>query len=417
VPELHALIVAPASARVLGLSLAERARRVAARVGASRVVTLDSPSALSAWAAARGDADVLVLRGDQVVHPPLAQPLVEASGARRISVDLGGLYAGALLASGAAAVDELIAALTSDLVGGDRVLEARWLAAGGAAVPHGDIAHHRAETPTERRGAARMLLRILVKSEDSPVSKYIYRPVSRPMTLALVGTPITPNQISILVGIIGAIGCWVTSRAGQSSLIWGAALVLFAGFLDGCDGEIARLRLTSSKLGAWLDTIVDEATTTAYLVATGLHLHAERPTWSWVVPSIVVGFACYCALIFALYFYLIVVSKTGNSQHYEGSLDLVETPSGPALRVRRRAASQLPRWLRAIAQACLYLIRRDAINLGALALACLNLYIPLYLLMFLGGLVAALIAVPQHLILRSQLRALRSRGALPRLIP
>ena len=36
--------------------------------------------------------------------------------------------------------------------------------------------------------------------------------------------------------------------------------------------EIARLKLRSSKLGAWLDTVVDETTSVAYVVALGYHV-------------------------------------------------------------------------------------------------------------------------------------------------
>ena len=37
----------------------------------------------------------------------------------------------------------------------------------------------------------------------------------------------------------------------------GAALSLWASILDGCDGEVARLKLQSSPFGCWLDTICD----------------------------------------------------------------------------------------------------------------------------------------------------------------
>jgi hypothetical protein len=98
-----AVIVAAAptaSARVLGLTLAERGRRVAARLGARRVFTLtstaDSP-ALVAWNAERAGAPLGVLRaGDQVVHLPLLEPLLAAAGTRRVADDAEGDAAGAL---------------------------------------------------------------------------------------------------------------------------------------------------------------------------------------------------------------------------------------------------------------------------------------------------------------------------------
>ncbi len=40
-------------------------------------------------------------------------------------------------------------------------------------------------------------------------------------------------------------------------MLAGAALSVWASILDGCDGEVARFKLQSSKFGCWLDTICD----------------------------------------------------------------------------------------------------------------------------------------------------------------
>ncbi|HVV83910.1 MAG TPA: CDP-alcohol phosphatidyltransferase family protein, partial [Kofleriaceae bacterium] len=244
-----------------------------------------------------------------------------------------------------------------------------------------------------------------------------YRPVSRVMTRVLVHTPITPNQVSIFVGILGGIGCWLTARGDYTGLWLGAALVLLAGFIDGCDGEIARLKLQFSPIGAWLDTLIDEATTTAYFIAIGLHTHHRRPGAGWVVPSIWVGVASYVLLIYVIYYFLVVVSKTGNSQHYAGRLELVEDARGPALRRPPPTASSLPPWLRKVGVAISQIIRRDFINVGSLFLAIGDLYLFIYGTMLLGGVVTLAVVGPEHVRLRRQLAELRRRGAEPRLLP
>lgn len=413
-----------AGVRVLGLSLAERGRRVAARAGARRVLVIDGPGAaagLAAWHAEGGAPALLILRaGDQVVHPPLIEPLIDplraGAAARRIAVGPDGAYAGAIwLAPGAApeAIEEI-----SALAGGparidDAALAARWPDA--ERIAHGELARHPATTPAEREAAARMLLRILVKAEDSPVSRYLYRPISRPITRLLVGTPVTPNQVSLAVAVLGLLGCWFTAQPGQQNLIVGAALVVVAGFLDGCDGELSRLRLTSSKFGAWLDTAVDELTTTAYFVAIGYHAYLHRPDLTWIAPSIAVGLACYLVSVYGIYFFLIFVSKTGNSQHYLGDLELVEDEAGVGLRARRRARTAPP-WLRKLGGVLLLVIRRDFINVAALAAALVDAYLVVYVGMLAGGVIAAIVIVPEHLRLRRQLRELARRGAAPRLV-
>jgi phosphatidylglycerophosphate synthase len=382
------------------------------------VTTAAEAAALPAWAAGRAGRALLVIEaGDQLVHTPLVAPLVAApTGGRRLAVDADGTYAGALWAEGAD-VEDVLAAIIESPATGPAAVAARWRAAGDASlVEHGPIARHPATTPAERRAAKRLLFGLIVKDEDGPVTRWFYRPVSRRLTALLVHTPITHNQVSIVVGILGAIGCWLTARGDYTGLWLGAALVLIAGFIDGCDGEIARLKLQFSPIGAWLDTLIDEATTTAYLVAIGLHTHQRLPDQAWVVPSIWIGAIAYVVGIACIYFFLVVVSKTGNSQHYVSRLLLVEDERGPALRRPPPTASKLPPWLRKLGVMLSHVIRRDFINLGALALALADQYLLIYGTMWLGGMLTVLVVVPDHVRLRRQLAELRRRGAAPRLL-
>jgi hypothetical protein len=265
-------------------------------------------------------------------------------------------------------------------------------------------------TPAEKRAAQKLLLRILIKpTEDSPVSKYIYRPLSKPLTVLLLHTPITANQISYFVGLIGLFGCWLTAQPSQSYLIWGAALVFISGIIDGCDGEVSRLRLTSSAFGAWLDTVIDELTTFTYFVAIGYHTYLHHPEW-WVGASIVFGAACYLTNVYGIYYFCIVVLKAGGSQYYQGDLEIFESPEGAALRPKQKPPSKAPPWMQALGQIALYMIRRDFINVAALGLTFLNLFEVIYGGMWIGGVIATLIILPEHLRLRRQLRELARRG-------
>ncbi|MDQ3369341.1 MAG: CDP-alcohol phosphatidyltransferase family protein [Myxococcota bacterium] len=408
---------------LLGLTLVERARRVAGRVGARRTYVIEDAAGaagLAAWDADRGDAALLVIRGgDRLVHPPLIKPLLEGRADRRLAVGPTGTYAGALWVCGDAARD-VIGAIAASPANGDAEVAARWAAGTASApaerIPHGDIAVHLATTPAERKAATRMLLRILTKAdEDSPVSKYIYRPLSKPLTQLLLHTPITPNQVSILVGLIGLIGCWFTAQPGQGALIWGAGLVFASGILDGCDGEIARLKLTSSPLGAWLDTIVDEVTSVAYFIAIGYHTYALHPE-PWIAASIVIGTLSYVASIYGIYYFCIVVLKAGGSQYYVGTLDVVDAPGGAGLRARPRAPSNLAPWMLVVGQWALYVIRRDFINLAAFAITFMNGYAVIYGGILVGALVSGTIITSEHLRLRGQLREVARRGGGPRLV-
>jgi len=418
--ELDAIIVADsphAQTVILGLTLVERGRRVASRIGARRVLVLDSGvdgAELARWDAERGDAALVVFRaGDQIVHPPLVQPLLGGTGGRRIAVGPDGEYAGALFAD-AASAGGVIAALTVSPTTGDREVIAGWSDA--ERIEHGPVARHLATTPAERRGATRLLLSILVKvDEDSPVSKFIYRPLSRPLTQLLLHTPITPNQVSYLVGIVGLVGCYLTALPGQTNLIWGAALVFISGIIDGCDGEIARLKLQSSAFGAWLDTIIDELTQFTYFIAIGIHTYQLHPE-SWIGGSIALGAVCYVSSIYGIYYFCLVVIKKGGSQYYVGDLVIVDDPTGPALSARKPTGAPRPAWMQKVGTILLYMIRRDFINLVAFGLTFLNLYWFIYAGIFVGNIVAAIVIVPEHFALRRLLGALRERGSAPRFV-
>ena len=73
----------------------------------------------------------------------------------------------------------------------------------------------------------------------------------------LYPTPITPNQItflSLLIGLLSA-GFYVSGRS--DTLLWGAVFLYGKVFLYNVDGNLARVRGTSSRLGRFLDSIVD----------------------------------------------------------------------------------------------------------------------------------------------------------------
>lgn len=401
-----------ARARVMGLTLVERGRRVAAKSGARRVYVVDSADAAKgviAWNAARDDLPLVVVRsGDQVIHRPLIEPLLAGSRDRRIAVSENDAFAGALYVRGDAS--DVIAAIA----------EGRELPIDGAEhIQHGDIAVHPATTPAERAAATQMLLRLNIKKEDNPVTKHCYRPLSRPLTRLLVWTPLTPNQISVAVGVLGLFGCWLTAQPGQANLIWGAAIIFFAGVLDGCDGEIARLKLVYSAAGAWIDTVVDEITTTAYFVAIAYHVFAMHPdaTYTpWVVHSIWVGTLAYIASIYAIYYYCIVVAKVGGSQFYIGTLEVAEGPRGVGLRPKQRAPKlQSPGW-KLVGVWLLTIKTRDFINLAAPGLTFLDAYWVIYLGMLIGGVITALVIVPEHIRLRLQLGEVARRGGTPYLV-
>lgn len=120
--------------------------------------------------------------------------------------------------------------------------------------------------------ARRMLLSSLRKRVDGLISRTINRPISIALSSLLAKTPITPNMLSFVTFLTA-----MASAAAMAStqFVVGGLLLQFSSILDGCDGEVARLKYQSSRLGAWLDTILDDISTVVFAFGMGYGLYSH----------------------------------------------------------------------------------------------------------------------------------------------
>lgn len=374
--------------RVVGLTLAERARRVAEKAGASAVFVARDRASIAAWWRDQASSRVLVIRAtDQLVHTPLVAGLLDHERAIAVDPD-SGAYAGALIARDALA-DRVVAALVRG--DDDGAVAAALVDSGAREIAHGELARHAATTRRERRAAAQMLYRIIHKPQDNAITRYLYRPLSFPLTRLLVHTSITPNQITFVTALLVALGCCLV---GSGDVVAGTAIVLAASYVDCCDGEVARLRLETSRLGAWLDTIVDELSQVAYLLALGLAVDAPH-------KLIAIGVFTYALSIYCIYWNLVVLVGSANSQDYVGKFEI----RGGALRPIA-ATGEVHPFMRYLG----YVIRRDFVCWAMLVLVALHGQTLGFGLLVLGGIVTATIVTSDHVRVRGQLEALRGNS-------
>ncbi|MCH9028681.1 MAG: NTP transferase domain-containing protein [Bacteroidetes bacterium] len=96
------------------------------------------------------------------------------------------------------------------------------------------------------------------KPNDGPVSRYLNRPLSIRISKFLVRFPITPNVISALSFLFSlfAAGLFAFGK-NYISLLIGGLITHIASVIDGCDGEVARLKFMRSKYGGWFDAVLD----------------------------------------------------------------------------------------------------------------------------------------------------------------
>ena len=111
-------------------------------------------------------------------------------------------------------------------------------------------------TPEDRFSAERKLDRWLVKPTDGIFAR-LNRRVSIPISRQLIRFPITPNMVSLFTLGVSFLAGVFFAFGGYRNTLSGALLSLFASILDGCDGEVARLKLQESDFGCWLETICD----------------------------------------------------------------------------------------------------------------------------------------------------------------
>ena len=391
---LDAIVLAEvetANVVIAGLRVRDRAAKIATRLGAQRVLIVESDRAqITAWRAGRSTA-VLVIRADQLVHTPLVAPLVAAAPASGLAIAVGpdNAYAGAFIAAGDAA-DLAIEALAR----GDE--DSAIASAAEIKIPHGEIARHPVQTAEDRKRAHALLYRILIKPQDNVITRYLFRPISSRLSRMLVHLPITATQVSLVVALLVAIGCWMTLDARTEMMIGGALVILAASYLDCCDGEIARVKLQASTFGAWLDTIVDELSSIGYMLCIGWHCHLKYgPTYGdlgfdpWIL-GMWIGLGTYTWCLVGIYYNIIVGVGSANSQDYVSRFVIVpgKKPGAVRLAAKPPVVKKWPAWLAPIVEFLPNIVRRDFIVWIAAIYAIANIPHVSFVTHLVGGIAA-----------------------------
>ena len=128
----------------------------------------------------------------------------------------------------------------------------------------------------------------------------------------LYSTPITPNQITVLSFFVGllSIGFYVSDRS--DSLVWGAIFLYGKVLLDNIDGNLARVRGTSSRLGRFLDSLTDFLVTV--MIYIGISFYLVRTTGDngfWFLGLFGL-LACFMQSTFFVFYLVSYTSRVGS---------------------------------------------------------------------------------------------------------
>jgi hypothetical protein len=131
-------------------------------------------------------------------------------------------------------------------------------------------------------GAAADIYRRTRKPNDIFWNRFVARPLAALVVVPLARTGITPNQVTFAtlpVFLAGAalLALWPSWGA----FVAGAGIIELSYVLDCADGQLARLKGTSSPVGAHLDFLMDElkAFTLVAAIAIRLWMPDRDPRW------------------------------------------------------------------------------------------------------------------------------------------
>ena len=330
------ILVFPAGAatdvQIAGRTLLQRGIRTMASAGIERVLVVLPPDhapiskslvpdldiqveQTTPEAARLPDAPFLLLRGDCVHHPSSLQALVDAGLQRDDLVaqtsDSGRVSSGAFLcAPGALPPDALTGDLWSSL----------------AARPHRceDIAPHlwqRVGDKRSARAAKNMLFDQVSKATSGTVARLLNVRISVPISKLIVDTGISPNMVTFFMVLCPGLFAAYLATQPDDYLRLACAGVLWqlASILDGCDGEIARVKLAETKFGAWFDTVTDNLAYLCGYIALMIGMWRLYPDNYLPIYAGISAIASLVLTLVLLYSYALKTG-TGSLQYYLGDL-------------------------------------------------------------------------------------------------
>ncbi|HID43693.1 MAG TPA: CDP-alcohol phosphatidyltransferase [Archaeoglobaceae archaeon] len=109
------------------------------------------------------------------------------------------------------------------------------------------------DTPDDLQKARKEIVRLSVKAEgDGFISRNLNRKISTRISERL-SDHVTPSFMTLLSFLIGLLSCFLVFVNRPAAGI----IYQLSSILDGVDGEIARASMRESRIGGWLDSILD----------------------------------------------------------------------------------------------------------------------------------------------------------------
>jgi phosphatidylglycerophosphate synthase len=125
------------------------------------------------------------------------------------------------------------------------------------------------------------------KPKDILWNRFVARPLAAVVIVPLARTSVTPNQITLATLAVFLAGAAVMAfLPGWAALCVGAGIIEISYVLDCADGQLARLKGTSSPVGAHLDFLMDELKAFALVAAVAVRLWRPAHETRWLLEGL-----------------------------------------------------------------------------------------------------------------------------------
>jgi hypothetical protein len=183
------------------------------------------------------------------------------------------------------------------------------------------------------------------KPKDIFWNRFVARPAAAVVLVPLERSPVTPNQVtfSSLV-VFAAAAALLVLVPGQRGLLLGVLVIELSYVLDCVDGQLARMRGTSTPVGAHLDFLMDELKAFLLVAATAARLWREDGSERWLLEGLAGLVAVASAISLTTFIrrpeYAGNAAPRGSGDYGEGFANAPRPPAAPI-----RAAEALGRFL------------------------------------------------------------------------
>jgi len=128
----------------------------------------------------------------------------------------------------------------------------------------------------------------------------------------LYPTSVTPNQITFISLFFGLTSAGLYVSGNPNALMWGAVFLYGKIFLDNVDGNLARVRGTTSRFGRFLDSLTDFLVTVLVYIAITVYLVQKTGIPEYSILGLFGLLACFLQSTFFVFYLVNYTSRVGS---------------------------------------------------------------------------------------------------------